>query len=345
MALVRFPPGSLLALTCATSIAWAAETPSQKFVFEKAEMGVPFRITLYAEGEATAKAASDAAFARIEALNRIFSDYEDDSELTLLSRTSGQGRAVKVSDELWLVLARSQQLAERTGGGYDVTCGPLVNVWRRARRKHELPSPDLVTEMRSRVGWRKMRLEEKSRTVELLTPEMRLDLGSIAKGYACDEAVRVLRAQGCPRSLVAGSGDMVAGDAPPDRKGWHIEVEALDEEPPGRISQAVIVEITNAAIATSGDRFQRLEIGGKRFSHILDLRAGQPLQDHSLVSVIAPDGITADSLATAASVLGPAEGMRLVGATPGAAVLFQRQTGGKVEISESPGWSNRVLKR
>src|SRR5207244_2269257 len=125
---------------------------------------------------------------------------------------------------LWLVLVRSQQLAERTGGAYDVTCGPLVNVWRRARRKHELPSPDLVAEMRSRVGWRKMRLDERARTVELLTPEMRLDLGSIAKGYACDEAVKVMRAKGCPRALVAGSGDMVAGDAPPDRKGWRIEV-------------------------------------------------------------------------------------------------------------------------
>jgi thiamine biosynthesis lipoprotein len=334
---------TFVALGWTAAIAWAAEESPRKFVFEKAEMGMPFRITLYASDEATARGAADAAFARIEALNRILSDYEDDSELTRLSRSSGQGRAVTVSDELWLVLARSQQLAERTGGAFDVTCGPLVSVWRRARRKLELPPPDLVAEMRSRVGWTKMRLDEKARTVELVAPGMRLDLGSIAKGYACDEAVRVLRAKGCPRALVAGSGDMVAGDAPPDRKGWRIEVASLAEESPGAKPPPLIVEIANAAIATSGDRFQRLEIGGKRYSHIVDLRTGQPLVDHSLVSVIAADGITADSLATAASVLGSETGMTLVRETPGAEVRFQLQPAGKVEVTESPGWSKWVL--
>ena len=315
----------------------------EKFVFEKAEMGVPFRITLYAASEAVAKAAADAAFARVEALNAIFSDYEDDSELAKLSRSSGSGHAVKVSDELWTVLARAQALAARTDGAFDVTCGPLTSMWRRARRKQELPGPDLVAEMRSRVGWRKLRLDEKARTVELLGPEMRLDLGSIAKGFACDEALRVLRAHGCPRALVAGSGDMVAGDPPPGRKGWRIEVVALDVGSPAEESKPVVVEFANAAIATSGDRFQRVEIGGKRFSHILNIRSGQPLTDHSLVSIIARDGITADSLATAASALGPTEGMKLVAETPGVVARFQRQPERKVEIAESPGWADLVV--
>ena len=93
----------------------------QKFIFEKAEMGLPFRITLYASSQESAKAASDAAFARIAALNQIFSDYEDDSELSRLSRTSGSGQKVKVSDALWDVLFRAQQLAEQSGGAFDVT--------------------------------------------------------------------------------------------------------------------------------------------------------------------------------------------------------------------------------
>jgi thiamine biosynthesis lipoprotein len=338
MAGIRAPLEFLIALALST-VCCAQEEPLQKFIFEKAEMGVPFRITLYAKSEANAKSAADAAFARVEALNQILSDYEDDSELSRLSRSSGSGKAVKVSDELWTVLSRAQALAERTQGGFDVTCGPLTAMWRRARRKQELPSPDLVAEMRSRTGWRKMRLDEKARTVELLAPDMRLDLGSIAKGYACDEALKILRENGCARALVAGSGDMIAGDAPPSRKGWRVEVVALDAGPASENTRPLVVEIANAAIATSGDRFQRLEIGGKRLSHILDVRTGEPLIDHSLVSIIAPDGITADCLATAASVLGPVEGMKLISESPRVEARFQRQPAEKVEIAESPGWA------
>ncbi|HZJ15679.1 MAG TPA: FAD:protein FMN transferase, partial [Chthoniobacteraceae bacterium] len=124
----------------------------ERFVFEKAEMGVPFRITLYAADEAMARAASDAAFARVEVLNSILSDYDSESELSRLSQSSGQGKAVPVSEDLWRVLACSQRMAERTDGAFDITVGPLVNVWRRARRKRELPSPELIAEMRQRVG-------------------------------------------------------------------------------------------------------------------------------------------------------------------------------------------------
>ncbi len=330
----------VLVLSIAVVAASAAEL--QKFTFEKAEMGVPFRITIFAEKESAASAAADAAFARIEALNAIFSDYEDESELAQLSRSSGGGKAVKVSGELWTVLSRAQQLAVQTGGAFDITCGPLTSVWRRARRKLELPSQELIVEMRGRVGFQKMRLDEKARTVELLAPQMRLDVGSIAKGYACDEAVRILREKGFPISLVAGSGDMTAGDAPPGRKGWRIEVIALDVEGGASKPAPMVVEIANAAIATSGDRFQRLEIGGKRYSHILDPRTGQPLTDHGLVTVIARDGLTA-GISTACSVIGPEQGLKLV-AEWKAAARFQRQPAAKVEVTESPDWADWLLK-
>ena len=341
MAAIQIPLRIFLVLAVSFACVRAGEL--QKFAFEKAEMGVPFRITLYAEGEAVAKDAADAAFARVEALNHIFSDYEDDSELTLLSRASGRGKAVKVSEELWTVLARAQALAERTQGAFDVTCGPLTSMWRRARRKQELPAPDLVAEMQSRVGWWKMRLDEKERTVELLAPEMRLDVGSIAKGYACDEALKVLRAKGCPRAMVAGSGDITAGDPPPERKGWRIEAVELDVEDAAARPAQTVVELANAAIATSGDRYQRLEAGGKRYSHILDPRTGQPLTDHSLVSVIARDGLTA-GISTACSVIGPKEALKLAKEWK-AAIRIQRQPDGKVEITESPGWLDWVQKK
>ena len=321
----------------------ANEKALEKFAFEKAEMGVPFRITLYAGSEVVAKTAADAGFARVEVLNRIFSDYEDDSELTLLSRTSGSGRAVKVSDELWAVLSRAQLLAARSDGAFDVTCGPLTSMWRNARRKHELPSPERIAEMTARVGWKKMRLDEKAHTVELLASEMRLDVGSIAKGFAADEALKVVREKGCPRAMVAGSGDISAGDPPPGRKGWRIEVVGLDVDDPAAAPAPVVVEIANGAIATSGDRNQRLDANGKRYSHILDPRTGQPMMDHALVSVIAKDGLTA-GISTACSVIGPKEALKLA-AEWHAAIRIQRMPEGKVEITESPDWAALVVER
>ena len=307
----------------------------QRFVFEKAEMGLPFRVTLFAADEATAKAAADAAFERVAVLNSILSDYDPESELSRLSRTAGLGKAVPVSGDLWTVLARGRALSERTDGAFDVTVGPLVNIWRRARKKQELPGAELIAEMQARVGWRQMVLDPAERTVKLLKPEMRLDCGSIGKGYAIDAAFAVLRARGITRALVGGSGDMMAGDPPPDQAGWRIEVAPSDapDAPP-----AQVVLLKNSAIGTSGDFFQRVEIDGVRYSHIVDPHTGLGLTDRSLVSVLGPDCTTADSLATAVSVLGPERGLRLVEDTPGYAVRIVRKPGDRVEFVESSRW-------
>jgi len=295
-------------------------------------MGLPFRIVVYARDKPTAEAAARAAFNRIKQLNDILSDYEDDSELSRLSRTAGSGQALKVSEELWLVLKRAQKLAEQTDGAFDVTVGPVVSLWRKARREKKLPEAARLAQALQAVGHKKLRLDSRRHTVQLLAPHMRLDLGAIAKGYAADEALKVLRRRGITRALVAGGGDMALGDPPPGKKGWRIEIAPLDttNAPPARF-----VLVANAGLATSGDLFQHAEIGGKRYSHIVDPRTGIALTDHSLVTVIAPDAITADSLATAVSVLGPERGKKLIENTKGAAVQIVRQPGDTIEVTES----------
>ena len=306
--------------------------PSARFEFTQPQMGLPFRVVLHAPDPTVADVAAKAAFARIAQLNDILSDYDTDSELSQLSRTAGEGRAVPVSEDLWLLLDRSQALAAQTDGAFDVTVGPYVNLWRKARRERQLPRPDLIAAAAARVGWKKLELDTRHRTARLLAPEMRLDLGAIAKGYAVDEALKVLRRHGITRALVAGGGDMAVGDPPPDKKGWRIEIAALDvtNAPPARF-----VLLANAALATSGDVFQHVEVDGRRYSHIVDPRTGIGLTDHSLVTVIAADCTTADSLATAVSVLGPEKGLRLVEATPGAAVHIVRKPGAGIEVQES----------
>jgi thiamine biosynthesis lipoprotein len=295
-------------------------------------MGVPFRIVVYATNNARAADAAEAAFARVSELNAILSDYDRDSEVSRLTHEATPGEPVAVSPELWLMLERSQRLARETGGAFDVTVGPLVNLWRRSRRRMELPPEHLLQEARSQVGWQRLHLEPRSRSATLQAPRMRLDFGGIAKGYAADEALRALRERNLPRALVAAAGDIAAGESPPGLPGWRIEIGQIDmtNAPPARQ-----VWLRNAAVATSGDIFQRLEIGGVRYSHIVDPRTGIGLTDHSLVTVIAEDGITADSLATAVSVLGPEAGMALIERTPGAAALILRAPEGTIEVRES----------
>jgi len=313
----------------------AAPAELKRFVYERAEMGVPFRISLYAPEESVARAAADAAFDRVAVLNSIFSDYDSDTELSRLSQTSGQGKEVPVSSDLWRVLEKSQAFAAQTDGAFDVTVGPLVNLWRRARRKQELPSETLLTEMRNRVGYKNLILHPQTKSAELRVADMRLDLGGIAKGYAADEALKVLRERGIARALVAASGDMAAGDPPPGAEGWRVEVAALDvpDAPPPEI-----VLLKNRGIATSGDIFQRVEISGVRYSHILDPRTGIGLTDHSLVTIIAPDGTTADAMATAVSVLGPKEGMKFAESQPGVAAHIVRKPATKIETLVSTNW-------
>ncbi|MCG8587013.1 MAG: FAD:protein FMN transferase, partial [Pirellulales bacterium] len=143
-------------------------------------MGTTFRLTLYAQSQAEADKAAKAAFARVGQLDRMLSHYRDDSELSKLCRTSGSGDWVAVSDELWLMLTRSNEMSKRTGGAFDVTVGPLVQLWRRSRRRKELPEAELLRDIRERVGYRAIEFDASKRQVRLTKTDMSIDLGAIA---------------------------------------------------------------------------------------------------------------------------------------------------------------------
>lgn len=302
---------------CGMTVCLAVETPLARFESTETHMGVPFKIILYAADQEAANRAFAAAFARITQLDSIMSDYDRHSELSRLSRSAPTSEPVALSKDLSHVLARAQKLAAQTDGAFDVTVGPYVRLWRRARRQKQLPSPQRLAEARRAVGYGNLLLNEKSETARLLAPNMRLDLGGIAMGYAVDEALCTLRAMGISRALVDASGDIGVTDPPPDQPGWTIGVVPLS----AKGSPSREVRLVNAAVTTSGDAFQYVEIAGRRYSHIVDPRTGVGLTTRSGVTVIACDCTTADSLATAVSVLGPAAGLRLVDQTPDAAAF------------------------
>ena len=308
---------------------------TSRFEFDRPEMGLPFRIVLYAPDAEHARTASEAAFSRIAQLNAILSDYEEESELSRLSRSSGSHRAVPVSADRWTGLVRADQVSRASDGAFDITVGPLVQLWKRARRQRQLPPHSQLETALKSVGWQSIELDHRSRTAQLTQPGMRLDPGGIAKGYALDEAARTLRAAGVRRFLVSGGGDMVAGEPPPDQPGWRVEVGVFDTTP---APAPRFVALRRQALATSGDVFQRAEIGGIRYSHIVNPHTGIGLTDHGLVTLIGPEGMTVDALSKVVSVLGPVEGLAKLRGFRGVEALVLRKPGTEVQEDRTPGF-------
>jgi len=329
-----FVVGTLMAFAPA---ARGAETQALKrFEFTETHMGVPFKLLFYARNEKAANRAAEAAFERVAELNSILSDYDPNSELSRLSATAGTNKEVALSRDLWRVLSAAQAVSRRSEGAFDVTVGPVVKLWRRARRSGEMPERKRLQAALQAVGYQHLELDENGKTARLLRPNMRLDLGGIAKGYAADEALEKLAEHGVRAALVDASGDLAVGAPPPGKAGWRIGVAPLEAE--GKPSRLILVK--NAGVATSGDAFQFVEIDGKRYSHIVDPRTGLGLTTRSSVTVIAPDGMTADSLASAVSVLGPGQGIERIEKTCNAEAIFVvRRDPGKVKTYASRGFS------
>ena len=303
----------------------------QRFEFTQIQMGMPFKIVLYASDADSANAAARAAYARIRQLNGIMSDYDPESELMRLCATAGTRQAIPVSRDLMAVLSHSLALSQESGGAFDVTVGPVVKLWRKARRAKQFPDPEELAAALAAVGYLSIRLDKEAGTVELLKKGMQLDLGGVAVGYAIDDVLTLLKERGIKSALIDGSGDIGVSDAPPGAIGWRIGIAPLeaDKEP----SRYVILK--NAAVTTSGDAFQFVEFNGRRFSHIVDPQTGLGLVDHSSVTLIARNCMIADSYTKAVAVLGPEKGLKLIDEIPGAAAIIVRAPAGKVETFES----------
>ena len=320
----------LLALGVSLAALAAAHAPLQRFESVEPHMGTLVRVTVYTPDERRAREAFTAAFDRIRELDAILSDYRPTSELNVIT-TTAVGRDVRVSDDLFAVLHASQQLAEATAGAFDVTQGPLVRLWREARQARRVPDEAARRAAASRSGYRKVHLDAERRSVRLDVSGMSLDLGAIGKGYAASEAIETLRRLGVRSALVALSGDLAFSDAPPGQRGWRVAVHDEEESIAG---VPRVLELTNAAVSTSGSRAQHLDVDGRRYSHVIDPVSGMGLTDDVTVTVIAPHGLEADGLDTAISLVGPERGLRLVESRPQvAAVIVQRTAAGPTAMT------------
>ena len=276
-----------------------SENKLNRFEFVEPHMGTDFKIVFYTDSKNVfPKEVAKRVFARIAEIDNICSDYKEDSELSILNSLAGLGEAISISDDLFNVLYASRQVSIKSKGSFNYTAGALTKLWRKAFRQKELPSQDDINAALRTIGDKHVILGNRQKC-HINKKGTRLDFGGIAKGYAVDEALKVLKNYGITIALVDGGGDIAVGDPPPGESGWTIQRAVFEEN--GELTTEPIT-LANQAIATSGDTEKYLEVDGKRYSHIIDPRTGYGVTKREIVSVVAPTCTEADAWATALSV-------------------------------------------
>ena len=307
-------------------------------------MGTFARVVVRAEDSDAAKKCIESAFTQINKVDDLMSDYKNDSEISSVNR-DGFKKAVQLSQSTYEVLQISIEFSKLTDGAFDVTVGPLVELFRKAKNKQVLPGQDEISQAKSKVGFEKLKLDEQNRTVQFAVEGMQLDLGGIAKGYAVDKAVETMRSHGAFGGMVDLGGDIRCFGAPlKGRDHWVIGLQNPETGKDSAGREVLLkLKMTNGAIATSGDYQQFIPIEGKRHSHIIDRKTGISTEGLSSVTVIADNATNADALATAVSVMGVEKGLALIEKIPGVeAILITSQP--EFELIKTTGAEKYVKK-
>lgn len=299
-------------------------------------MGVEFEAVVYAKGSAAADRALDQALARVGELDALLSDYRPDSEVSRLSEQAGSAEPLAVSSDLIRVLRDARTISERSGGAFDVTAGALTKLWRRARRLKEYPAEENLREALATVGYRQLEFDAEKKLARLTRAGARIDLGGIAKGYAAEEALKILMDAGFPRSLVRASGDIAVHDPPPNEIGWKVAVAPLNPDDP----PTIFLRLNRQAVSTSGESRQHFVHEGKRYSHLINPQTGIALTGRMSVTVVSPRATSADALASASAVLGPEPALKLVSqfAQTEAYLSVANDDGGNLRTFSTPGF-------
>lgn len=276
----------------------------ERYEYTAPSMGTTLKVALYASSEQRAQHAIDSGLTEIERLMPILNNYDPNSEISqLVSRAHAN---VTLSPDLAAALRHAKRWHELSDGAFDVTVGPLTRAWSQARRDRQLPDPESLADARLRAGWEHIRWidratpESETVELELLLEGMRIDVSGIATGYIIDQAFEAIRSCGIESLLLDVGGDIRVGRAPPGSAGWRIDVAGLGKQSP--LLSQILLE--HAAITTSGDLNQFVEIDGVRYSHIIDPRTGNPVPRRQSASAIADTATDADAGATTLCVLG-----------------------------------------
>ena len=279
--------------------------------------------------------AIEKAFSRMREVDESMSVYNNNSELNRINRL-GPGQMIGVSDGLLEVVRKSIEISNISSGAFDITTGPLVELWGFGKddTAKETPSSEQIEAILPMVSYRSIIVDEKHKKIGLKKAGMKIDLSSIAKGYAVDKAIEVLREEGIENAIVDAGGDLYCLGRGLRRAPWVIGIKD-----PRRLGQVIAsFKLTDRACATSGDYENFFITEGRMFSHLIDPRTGRPVQNGLLsVTVLAPTCLEADGLATAIFVLGKKDGLELINNLDKTEAIIISQQGSEVLTNYSEG--------
>jgi FAD:protein FMN transferase len=293
------PPANLHCASCAKTfiepITEQVATPTSKtqlYEDSRVSMGCVYTIVSYRDDLARLQEAAAAALDEVDRIDRLMSNYKKDSELSRVNREAAKA-PVKVDPELFDFIAECLRYSRESEGAFDVTVGPLMKAWGFFRGEGRMPTEAELTRARNGVGYQHVILNQKDGAIFFDKEGVEIDLGGIAKGYAVDRAVAVLKQRGVTSALVsAGGSTTYALGAPPGKAAWEIEVQ----DPVERDKIAAKLRLKDQALSVSGSYEKFFELNGKRYSHIMDPRTGLPVQGVLSVVVITGDGLSGDAL-------------------------------------------------
>jgi len=284
------------------------ELGQPKFQYSGLALGTSFTIKVTGLPEGVQpEQLKDELDRNLEAVDRIMSTYREDSELSRFNH-SRSTEWQPVSKDLADVVAAALEVSRWSDGAFDVTVGPLVNLWGFGPdpRREQAPAIEQIESARQRVGFRKLDVREEPPALVKRQPDLYVDLSAIAKGFAVDKLARYLERLGCHDYMVEIGGELSLSGSSPRGEPWRIAIE----KPVPRLREVEkVLSLTDIAVATSGDYRNYFEVDGMRFSHTIDPRTGRPIT-HRLasVTVLSHTTMNADALATALMVLGPEAG-------------------------------------
>ena len=299
-------------------------------------MGTEVNIIVIGNNRAVIRSAVQAGFREISRIEDIMSAYKPDSELCSLNKAG----EYESSRELLYVIDKASHTSELSGGAFDITCKPLIDLWHNAKKTNEVPDTQNILDALSLVGYRDILI--KNNNVKFNKAGMKIDLGALAKGYAVDMAINLIKDYDIKGALIDAGGDIRAIGKREDGKLWEIGIK----HPRERNRIIGLINLENSAVATSGDYERFFMLNGKRYSHIIDPRTGYPVDNQIVsVSVLSSDCLTCDSLATALTVLGEKRGIELIEKLKGIEALIITIEDGNLNLIKSSGLAQFILRQ
>lgn len=281
-------------------------------------MGCAYTIVAYGPDAEPLPPIVEAAFDEVDRIDRLMSHYRPESALSRINREAAL-HPVAVEPELFDFIALCLRYSRESDGAFDITVGPLMKAWGFFQGDGRVPDDREVSDLRGRIGHQHVVTDAAQRTIRFDRPGVELDLGGIAKGYAVDRAVSLLRRHEITAALVSAGGSTIFGlGAPPGRPGWEVSVQ--DPLDPRRV--ALTIRLKNRALSVSGSAFKAFEKDGATYSHVMDPRTGRPVPDMLGVAVLAGTGTAGDALDNALFVLGVAKGRDYLRRLPPTEVVF-----------------------